>query len=97
MSKEAQATYRNTEKGKAKIKAYRKSAASKASNRRWYLQNQYKAAAHYLVRKALAAGRLTREPCAECGSTEAQAHHPDYDKPLEVIWLCQTHHKAIHK
>lgn len=25
-----------------------------------------------------------------------QCHHPDYSKPLEVIWLCFIHHKEIH-
>jgi hypothetical protein len=25
------------------------------------------------------------------------AHHEDYDKPLEVVWLCQPCHKQRHK
>ena len=26
-----------------------------------------------------------------------QAHHPDYEKPLAVMWLCQRCHHAWHK
>ena len=29
-------------------------------------------------------------------SKKAEAHHPDYDRPLDVIWLCPQHHKALH-
>lgn len=48
------------------------------------------------VRIAVNAGILTRLPCQVCGS-EAEAHHPDYSKPLEVMWLCVPHHGAEHR
>lgn len=25
-----------------------------------------------------------------------EAHHPDYAKPLRVIWLCKVHHENVH-
>ena len=28
------------------------------------------------------------EPCAECGEPGQHRHHPDYRKPLKIIWLC---------
>jgi hypothetical protein len=31
-----------------------------------------------------------------CGAKKSVAHHEDYKKPLDVIWLCQEHHKAVH-
>jgi hypothetical protein len=38
-------------------------------------------------------GKLKRQPCEECGATEGvERHHEDYTKPLEVQWLCPTHH-----
>ncbi len=42
------------------------------------------------------AGRIKRGKCAICGAPRAHGHHPDYSKPLEVLWLCEPHHKAMH-
>ena len=38
-------------------------------------------------------GRIVRLPCRDCGDKQSEAHHPDYSKPLEVIWLCSFHHR----
>jgi len=61
------------------------------------------AAAHGLVAKALLDGSLVKKPCGwqvspdvKCGDSETVGHHPDYDKPLEVIWLCRGHHMRAH-
>lgn len=40
-------------------------------------------------------GKITKLPCQICGAS-AEAHHEDYDKPLEVIWLCRLHHLELH-
>ena len=48
------------------------------------------------VDNALARGKLKRKPCVKCGG-KAQAHHEDYSKPLEVMWLCPLHHAERHK
>jgi hypothetical protein len=53
-------------------------------------------AAHKLVFRALAKGILTKQPCEMCGSLTVQAHHDDYGKPLEVRWLCLSHHMRLH-
>jgi len=47
------------------------------------------------VQQALRSGKLTKQPCWVCGE-KAVAHHPDYDRPLDVVWLCQSHHKQTH-
>ena len=47
--------------------------------------------------RAIKAGVLVRSPCESCGDTNSQAHHDDYAKPLEVRWLCQTHHALHHR
>jgi ribosomal protein S27AE len=46
---------------------------------------------------ALRGGVLRRKPCELCGDPEAMAHHDDYDRPLDVRWLCRSHHTLVHK
>ena len=42
-------------------------------------------------------GRIQKHPCLVCGSIEKiEAHHPDYRKPLYVVWLCKKHHTEVH-
>jgi len=53
-------------------------------------------AAYAAVAYAIRSGRLTKLPCYNCGSKRSQAHHPDYSKPLDVVWLCRTCHLAAH-
>ena len=52
--------------------------------------------AHQMVRNPLRLGVIERQPCAICGDEKAEAHHPDYDRPLAVTWLCRVHHLAAH-
>jgi uncharacterized protein DUF190 len=37
-----------------------------------------------------------RQPCIVCGDWNGHAHHADYDKPLDVIFLCRRHHTVLH-
>ena len=46
---------------------------------------------------ALKRGKLQRLPCMVCGDVDADGHHPDYSKPLDVVWLCGPHHVEAHK
>lgn len=49
------------------------------------------------TREALRIGIITRQPCEVCGDPKSEAHHPDYAKPMEIKWLCRTHHHQEHK
>lgn len=48
------------------------------------------------VHKALKAGKLREMPCEKCLDVRVHAHHDDYSKPLDVMWLCQKHHLEVH-
>lgn len=41
-------------------------------------------------------GKISKQPCKVCGFTKAEAHHGDYTKPFEVVWLCRKHHLELH-
>ena len=52
------------------------------------------------VRLAVLRGELAKpEKCSVCKGTEPriEAHHEDYDKPLQVIWLCSPCHRKADK
>ena len=49
-----------------------------------------------LVGSAIKRGVLVRRSCEVCGDPKSQAHHSDYDKPLDVRWLCFKHHRQVH-
>lgn len=38
-----------------------------------------------------------RPPCTVCGTPNAEAHHEDYGRPLDVRWLCRAHHMELHR
>jgi len=42
-------------------------------------------------------GKLIRQSCAECGKEQGEAHHPDYNEPLLIVWLCPDCHRALHR
>ena len=53
--------------------------------------------ARYMLNNAIKSGEITRpEKCVNCGGLKPDAHHPDYSKPFEVIWLCKKCHKQCH-
>ena len=52
--------------------------------------------AHDKVYNAIRTGKLNKQPCEICGEN-AHAHHEDYAKPLEVNWLCRSHHAERHQ
>lgn len=41
-------------------------------------------------------GRIKPKPCEQCGAAKAQKHHPDYTRPLHVVWLCRECHLTLH-
>jgi ribosomal protein S27AE len=51
----------------------------------------------FLVAEAIRKGVLIRKSCERCGAAKTDAHHEDYSKPLDVIWLCRKCHQQRHR
>ena len=71
---------------------------SRPNYQREYRQaNPLKYKAHCAVNNAVRDGKLERLPCEVCRTTiGVHAHHEDYSKPLDVVWLCAIHHSERH-
>lgn len=83
--------YRSTEEGKKAVARANATYKEKAPER---------AKARYAVNNAIRDGKLIPWPkCAmhDCECEKVEAHHPDYSRPLDVVWLCNTHHREAHK
>ena len=59
--------------------------------RNYRARNRNKVKAHGAVSYAVSKGRLVTAPCMICGRTDSHAHHDNYDRPLDVTWLCPVH------
>src|SRR4051794_27047026 len=69
----------NREQATANVQAYRRRHPARRT-------------AWNAVYNAIKRGEMEKEPCEVCGNPEAEAHHDDYSKPLDVRWLCRDHH-----
>lgn len=74
-----------------------KGGIHKVYGKDYRIKNPQKAEAHRLLLKAIRRGDLKRLPCEKCSSVKSHGHHEDYNKPLEVIWLCPKNHVQRHK
>jgi len=69
-----------------------------AAAKRWAEKHPERRKASHLLNNAVRDGRVIPWPvCAvpECHD-RPQAHHPDYSRPLDVVWLCAKHHAEAH-
>lgn len=81
--------YRQTETGKMVT------CMASAKARQLYPQ---KVKAINAVNNAIRNCKLLRQPCSVCGTNKnIHGHHPNYNKPLDIIWLCRTHHMGVHR
>jgi hypothetical protein len=77
-------------------KAYRKKygyAAEERAKKKFPLKQNARRMFAYAVK----IGKIKRGYCAVCKKPDAQGHHDDYYKPLEVRWFCPLHHAEAHK
>ena len=81
---------------RARAKTPERRAKSREITARWRVENDAGYKAHTAVSNALRDGRLLKEACLFCSADEVHAHHRDYAKPLDVIWLCPKCHHRLH-
>jgi hypothetical protein len=95
---------RGNPKRKEIIKRYERShreVARRAARKQRELHPE-KIRARMAVKGAIRSGRLIKpDTCGYChyvveDLTRLHGHHEDYSKPLEVEWLCQNCHEALH-
>lgn len=83
-------------------KEYAQSEAGKQAHRRALRVSRIKfpekAVARFAVSNAIRDGKLIPWPVCSVPTCDGkpQAHHPDYSQPLDVVWLCDKHHKEAH-
>ena len=70
--------------------------AGARAKKKYIESNPVKRKAHAITGNAIKGKKLFKEPCEVCGSSVVHAHHDDYAKPLNIRWLCPTHHQEWH-
>jgi hypothetical protein len=88
--------YRDRAKNRTARQHRKDGALHNLRNKQFAERHPQKAAAKKAVAIAVRKGSLVPQPCRVCGK-KAQAHHDDYSKPLDVIWLCPVHHGERHR
>ena len=100
-----------TEREKARFYA-KKFSKTRKTTKKWHEKNKDKVRKYYnkrreehpeifkcytAVRTKLRNGTLKKGKCVICDSTKTEAHHEDYSKPFDIVWLCKKHHGLIHR
>lgn len=64
----------------------------------WRQQDSRRMKCHNAVARALRSGKLQHKPCEwpGCEREDSYAHHESYNRPLDVVFYCQPHHKKRH-
>jgi DnaJ-class molecular chaperone len=74
---------------------YRERERKASSKRTWNPRME----ARCILNMAIKRGSILRPlKCTTCGTSgRIEAHHPDYNKPLFVEWLCPVCHGSAHR
>lgn len=65
----------------------------------WRSKNQEKVWCYQQLQHAVQKGDVLKSAtCQTCGATDVriEGHHPEYSKPLDVMWLCSPCHRDLH-
>lgn len=107
--REQQRRYGCSEKGRivnkrkcakySKTEGYKKAQARYRKKRKLYTGEAQKTKARGQIAYKIKKGKIVRpNHCETCGiECKPYAHHDDYEKPLDVRWLCQSCDRAAHR
>jgi len=78
------------------LRADCKACQYKVQSRRYWAEH-HKPEAKEAARTAHKQGKLQKPLfCEQCGKDRPlDRHHPDYKKPLKIVWLCRKCHSAL--
>ena len=84
---------------KMRISNPEKYAQYMKKKKNWVLQNPHKRKAQVLSGNRMVRYGLKNDSCEFCGIKDVplDGHHHDYDKPLDVTWLCKKCHGLEHR
>lgn len=85
--------------GRAYAQSERGRQINQAAVKRYQKRHPERHAARILVRNAVKAGTLKKPRTCQargCYEVKIAAHHHDYSKPLDIVWLCGAHHEHCH-
>lgn len=88
VQKKANKKWRSTEKGKESERN-----SQKRMRLKWL--NKIRARKYVYYHKSI--GELIKKSCLFCGNTNTQAHHISYDDYKDIIWVCVSCHKRLHR
>jgi len=88
----------NRDRRLREIKEYRATHPDigRACSGRYKKKHPERTRAHEIIHDKVRRGKLQCGRCDICGQPDAEGHHPDYNKPDKVIWLCKLHHTRLH-
>lgn len=110
-SNEAKSGLRSRCKQCSRKHKHRDKARDSATSKKYYLKNKEEILAKNKVfraknndgeiarRKSFVGakkGLIQKAPCIICGEEKVDGHHEDYSRPLDLVWLCRSHHRQLH-
>lgn len=96
--KEAMLKFNKSEKGKARYRKYLQTENGKKKNaeksKRQRERNYEKCTARIKASRVFKVpGKCSVDGCDNIG----EKHHPDYNRPLDIVYLCKLHHVKLHQ
>jgi hypothetical protein len=65
--------------------------------RRWKEKHSHEHKKRQAIQKQAVYSNPIQKHCSIKGcEILGERHHPNYDRPEEIIWLCKKHHEQIH-